>query len=235
MTASRRDERWPDPRFVPVADHAVLVCFADEIDDDAHRSVLALDRALAVTGVPGVREVVPALVNLLVDFDPLVTDHRGIEAAVRSLRSAGGSAAATPNRHEVEVCYDHEVAPDLADVATARGLTPADVIAAHVAGSYRVQMYGFAPGYAYLSGVDEAIQVPRKPVAVRDVPAGSVIIAGSQCLITTLDMPTGWSVIGRSPTRILPTDLDEPFLFDPGDVVRFVPVERSELDEVGRA
>ena len=81
----------------------------------------------------------------------------------------------------------------------------------------------------------EAIRVARKPTAVRDVPAGSVIIAGSQCLITTLDMPTGWSVIGRSPTRILPTDLDEPFLFDPGDEVRFVRIARNEFDRRERA
>ncbi len=232
MSAGRaRDvERWPEPRFVPVADHAILVCVADEIDDEAHGSVLTLDRALAASSIPGVRAVVPALVNLLVEFDPELTDHGAVERAVRALRSGGSPPPSAPACHEVEVCYDHDVGPDLADVATACDLTSDDVVAAHLGGTYRVLMYGFAPGYAYLAGVVDAIRVPRKPTAVRDVPAGSVIIAGTQCLITTLDMPTGWSVIGRSPTRILPTDLDEPFLFDPGDEVRFVRIERDELD-----
>jgi inhibitor of KinA len=61
---------------------------------------------------------------------------------------------------------------------------------------------------------------------VRDVPAGSVIIAGPQCLVTTLTMPTGWSIIGRSPTRILTGDPERPFLFDVGDRVTF---ERIDL------
>jgi inhibitor of KinA len=47
------------------------------------------------------------------------------------------------------------------------------------------------------------------------------MIAGPQCLITTLPMPTGWWVIGRTPLRVLDADAEQPFLFDPGDRVRF--------------
>ncbi len=90
-------------------------------------------------------------------------------------------------------------------------------------------MYGFAPGYAYLSGVPEAIHLPRKPAAVRGYPVGSVMIAGAQCLITTLPMPTGWWVIGRTPLRVLDTDARRPFLFEPGDRVRFVRVGGEAL------
>ena len=59
-------------------------------------------------------------------------------------------------------------------------------------------MYGFAPGYAYLSGLPRRCGSTASPAPVRDVPAGSVIIAGGQCLITTLTMPTGWWIIGHS-------------------------------------
>ncbi|WP_152971037.1 carboxyltransferase domain-containing protein, partial [Rhizobium ecuadorense] len=59
---------------------------------------------------------------------------------------------------EVEVCYDPDLAPDLAAVAEASGLSPEDVISAHLSGDYSVFLYGFAPGYAYLAGVPEAIQ-----------------------------------------------------------------------------
>ena len=82
-------------------------------------------------------------------------------------------------------------------------------------------MYGFAPGYAYLSGVPEAIRVPRKTAALRDIPAGSVLIAGAQCLVTTLTMPTGWSIIGHSADRILMDDAENPFRFAVGDIVSF--------------
>jgi inhibitor of KinA len=95
-------------------------------------------------------------------------------------------------------------------------------------------MYGFAPGYAYLAGVPDAIRLPRKPAPLRGIPAGSVIIAGPQSLVTTLTMPTGWWIIGHSPTRILSEDPERPFLFDVGDTVRFRRIVRTEHDERSR-
>jgi len=62
------------------------------------------------------------------------------------------------------------------------------------------------------------------------VPGGSVLIAGPQCLVSTLTMPTGWWVIGRSPTRILTGDEDRPFLFDVGDRVSFRRIDRATYE-----
>lgn len=218
------------PEFTPVADHALLVEFATEIGDAANAAVVALDRAITRHVPVGVVEVVPAFVNLLVDFDPVVTDHSAVEAAVRDLLAHPADRDATPRRHTVQVCYDVDVAPDLDAVSDVSGLSVDEVIELHLAGDYRVAMYGFAPGYAYMAGVDPAIQVPRKPAPVRGVAAGSVIIAGPQCLVTTIEMPTGWSVIGRSPTRILRPDADRPFLFEPGDRVRFERIDRATYE-----
>jgi inhibitor of KinA len=56
------------------------------------------------------------------------------------------------------------------------------------------------------------------------------MIAGGQCLITTLPMPTGWWVIGATRTPVLRPDNPEPFLFRPGDRVRFIRQERTAFD-----
>lgn len=220
------------PRLVPVADRAVLVEFGPAADEAVHDAVLALDRALGAAPIPGVLESVPAMVNLLVVFDPLLTDHVTVSAALRPMLAAPKAAPATVAAHDIPVCYDLSVAPDLAAVAQARGMTPDAVIAAHLAGDYSVWMYGFAPGYAYLSGTPDPIRLPRKTAPVRGVPAGSIIIAGGQCLITTLTMPTGWWIIGRSPARILTGDPARPFLMGVGDRVRF---RRIGLDGLGAA
>ncbi len=217
------------PRFRAVADHALLVSFGDEISDAVSAEVLALDRALQDTPPGGVTECIPAMVNLLIDFDPLETDHAQLQRSVEGLLGRPLDERLQPTERVVEVCYDPDLAPDLTAVAETTGLSPDEVIEAHLSGDYQVRMYGFAPGYAYMSGVPKALRVPRKPAAVREVPAGSVIIAGGQCLVTTLTMPTGWSVIGRSPTRILTDDAEHPFLFDVGDRVRFVRVARAAL------
>ena len=217
------------PRFRPVADHALLVELADELSDDVNRAVIALDSAIADAGIDGVGEVIPAMVNLMVTFDPLETDHAAVERAIGSLFPIGQSASANAARHVVDVCYGDEFGPDLSAVAKACGMSSDAVINAHVSADYRVCMYGFAPGYAYLSGVPEIIRVPRKSAPVRDIRAGSILIAGPQCLATTLIMPTGWSIIGYTPTRILRSDPVRPFLFDVGDTVTFRRIGRDAL------
>ncbi len=218
------------PTFTPVADHALLVSFGTTVSDNASATVLALDRALTKACPVGLRESVPAFVNLLIDFDPLITDHTEIRHAVVRLLQTASATATTPTLHEVAVCYDGPFANDLEAVAQATGMSTEAVIACHLQGDYRVRMYGFAPGYAYLSGVPAAMQVPRKPAAVRGIAAGSVIVAGPQCLVTTLNMPSGWSVVGRSPTRILTNSEQAPFLFEVGDQVRFRRIALADFE-----
>lgn len=222
------DEHFPC--FRAVAGHAVLAEFGDAISDTVRGAVAHLDAVLGAERFAGFVEAVPAYAGLLVLFDPLVTDHARAEAALRDMLNLPGPPARTPVTHVVTVCYDGDLAPDLAAVARAAGLSEDGVIAAHLAADYTVAMYGFAPGYAYLSGVPHALHLPRKPVARRGVAAGSVIIAAAQCLVTSLTMPTGWWIIGRSPTRVLRDDPDRPFLFDVGDIVRFRRIARADFD-----
>ncbi|MFT4150274.1 MAG: allophanate hydrolase subunit 1 [Paracoccaceae bacterium] len=222
------------PLFRPVAEHSLLVEFGDRIDPEVHARVLHLDRALAARPFPGFAEAVPAYAALLIRFDPLLADHETARQAATALLEAEGEAGTKPRLHEIPVCYDGDLAPDLAEVARLAGLSAEAVVAAHLAGDYQVYMYGFAPGYAYLAGVPEAIRLPRKPAAVRGIAAGSVVIAGPQCLVSTLTMPTGWWIIGRSSVRILTGDEERPFLFDVGDRVRFRRISRAAFEAAGR-
>lgn len=216
------------PRFRPVADRAVLVEFGETISPETHDQVLNLDRLLAAHPIPGATEAIPAYVNLLVTFDPLQTDHETITAALETLLHRPAAPRRAGQRHSIRICYDD--APDLADVARQTGLTRDQVIAAHLAGQYEVWLYGFAPGYAYLAGVPPALHLPRKHAALRDVPSGSVIIAGGQCIITTLTMPTGWWIIGASPDPVLRDDPARPFRFEVGDRLRFQRISRAQFD-----
>lgn len=222
------------PRCRAVADHAVLIEFGDVISRDVHDQVRRLDATLATSPFEGFTEAVPAYASVLIGFDPLVTDHERVEAALSTRLEERSATHQKGASREVLVCYEDEYAPDLQQIAVLSGLSTEDVIKAHLSGSYSVFMYGFAPGYAYLAGVPEAIQQPRKPTAIRDIPAGSVMIAGPQCLVTTLKMPTGWWIIGRSPTQILLDDIDRPFLFDVGDDVIFRKIDRATFEAADR-
>jgi allophanate hydrolase subunit 1 len=43
-------------------------------------------------------------------------------------------------------------------------------------------------------------------------------------------LPGGWNIIGRTPARLFDVARPEPFLFQPGDTVRFEPIPNDEYD-----
>jgi len=217
--------------FKHVADFGVLVIFSDALSDAAHDTVLALDQALSWDMPKGAIETVPALVNLMVVFDPLVTDHGAVQSHVERHLTHLKPAHSTGKTCKVDVCYDGPFGPDLDAVAAATDLSRDAVINIHLGATYRVLMFGFAPGYGYMGGVPEAIQLPRKTAPLMGMPKGAVMIAGPQCLVTTLEMPSGWQIIGRSPTDILTQDETQPTLFGVGDEVVF---NRISLDDFDR-
>jgi inhibitor of KinA len=210
------------PQFRAVGEAALLVELGDRIDDAINRRILALDALVAKVRPAGVVELVPAYASLLLHFDPVVTDHAAVEQAVRELVPMAVPGVLEGRERVIPVRYD---GPDLEAAAERLGLAPAELVSRHLAGQFRVYMCGFAPGYAYLGTLDPALQLPRKLEIVRDVPAGSLIIAGAQCIVTTQTMPTGWWRIGRSDMTLFAPELVEPFLLAPGDWVRFAVVD----------
>ncbi len=207
------------PLFRAVGEAALQVELGDRIDDAVNRRILALDALLARDLPAGVTETVPAYAALLLHFDPLVTDHGAVEQAVRGLVPKAVAGVLEERERVIPVRYD---GPELHAAAERLGLAAETLVERHLAGLYRVYMCGFAPGYAYLGSLDETLRLPRKLEIVRDVPAGTLIIAGAQCIVTTQTMPTGWWRIGRSDATLFEPSLAMPFLLAPGDRVRFV-------------
>ncbi len=220
----------PQPVVQPVGDTAILVSFGDSIDPAVFDHILALEAALLADPPPGLVETVPAYATLLLILDPLVTDGEALAAAALAVSARTTGVTAADTLHHIPMCTDADLAPDLADAADRLGLSPETLIDTHLATEFRVYMYGFAPGYAYMDGVAPALRLPRKAVPVRSRPPGTIMIAGGQCLITTLPMPTGWWVIGATRTPVLRPDDAQPFLFQPGDRVRFTRQSRTDFD-----
>lgn len=98
-------------------------------------------------------------------------------------------------------------------------------------------MIGFAPGFAYLGGLPERIHTDRRPDPRMKTPPSSVSIGGKQAGISPpFALPSGWHLLGRTPVRTYdPGRADRPFLFEPGDAVRFVPVSAAEYHDMVRA
>jgi inhibitor of KinA len=83
-------------------------------------------------------------------------------------------------------------------------------------------MIGFTPGFPYMGKLEDGLATPRLETPRTRVPAGSVGIAGAQTGIYPIDSPGGWRLIGQTSMRLMDISASEPFLFAPGDTVRFI-------------
>lgn len=199
-------------RLLPCGDAALLV-EVDSLDE-----AVGLHAALAASPPPGVLETVPAARTVLVRFDGARTDISEVQSAVLAATPLPAAERAA-EMVELPVVYD---GPDLSEVSALTGLTAAEVIRLHLEPEYEVAFCGFAPGFGYLTGLDERLQVKRRNVPRTTVPAGAVGLAGEFTGVYPRASPGGWQLIGRTDAALWDADRDPPALLRPGVRVRFM-------------
>ena len=222
------------PKFLPCGDTALCVEFGDQVDRKVSARVLALADRIEAAALPGIIELVPTFRSLLIHYDPSVLSQKELTVQLGSFTSSL-DATETPGRvWHLPACYDPEVAPDLDDVATRTGLTPADVVQRHSATTFHVYMIGFLPGFPYLGDLPPELALPRRENPRTKVPAGSIAIATALSSIYALESPGGWHLIGRTPARLWDLRRESPVLLRAGDKIVFKPVPVAEYEELER-
>jgi KipI family sensor histidine kinase inhibitor len=202
-------------RFLPAGPSAVLV------EVDGPEEVFSLAAEIGRRRQEGWREtlvdVVPGATTVLLDG---VTgpDDLAAEMATWKLRPVDPGRVETV---EIGCRYD---GPDLADVARFWGIPETQVVDIHTSLDHRVAFCGFSPGFAYIDGLGERWQVPRRPAPRTTVPAGSVGLGGTYTGIYPRSSPGGWQIIGHTDAELWDPDGDPPALLVPGASVRFVAI-----------
>jgi inhibitor of KinA len=219
-----------DLEFRPASDQSLLVYLGERITLDAHLRVRKLVCSLDADPIAGVRNLHPAYCSLLVDFDARKWNHGGLEEILRE-RLTHLEAIALPPARELEIptCYGEEFGPDLDEVASLHGITPARAVELHASVSYVVYFLGFVPGFAYLGELPEELAMARLAAPRRKTPAGSVAIADRQTGVYPIATPGGWRVIGRTPVAMFRRDRENMSFLNMGDRVRFAPISSAEF------
>jgi len=225
-------------RVRDVADGAILVEYPEAGEDEANRAAVALSAFLGRRYPPGegLLDRIPGARTLFCEFDPLRVSHEAIRRAIESAAPAadvGAGAGPAPRVHRIPVRYGEEAGEagaDLRALAGAAGMDEAGFASLHASAGYRVAFLGFAPGFAYLTGLPEALRFPRLPTPRTRVPAGSLAIAGPYSGIYPNAGPGGWNLIGSAAARLFDPRRDPPALLLPGDRVIFDPLG-SEVEE----
>jgi KipI family sensor histidine kinase inhibitor len=193
------------------------------LEFDSTAEVLAWNDALREADLLGVLDIVPASRTVLLKLaGPRYREPTRLRLSKLRIEQVAADDDTAPIDQradvEIEVIYD---GADLEEVARLSGLTPDEVVAAHTAAPMRVGFGGFAPGFAYLVGGDERLNVPRRADPRTRVPAGSVAIAGEFSSVYPRESPGGWQLIGRTDAPMWDIDRDPPALLTPGMWVRF--------------
>ncbi|RUO62147.1 5-oxoprolinase subunit PxpB [Pseudidiomarina insulisalsae] len=212
-------------QFQTAAPDALMVSFAQQIQLQINQKVQQLAARLRHE-VAGVFEVVPSYQTLLVYYDILQLNERQLrhllEPIVNEVLSSDTEAQDEKAQlHTIDVCYDPELAADLKAAAQFLNSSVDEVAALHSATTYHVYALGFAPGFAYLGDVPQALRMPRHDSPREKVPKGSVAIAGQQTAIYPRTSPGGWQIIGRA--------VHWPRL-QAGDKVKFQSISRADYD-----
>jgi KipI family sensor histidine kinase inhibitor len=225
----------------PLGETTLLLRFGERIDDVLNARVHAAAAALQAAALRGVTDLVPAYAALAIEYAPQAWAV-GEGPAWRQLADAVRAVLIAPPAHVehpaativIPVCYGGEQGPDLGALAAHCGLSENAVIARHAAGEYRVAMLGFAPGFAYLIGLDPTLQMPRRTNPRLRVARGSIGIGGAQTGIYPSELPGGWRLIGRTPLALFDPLHEPASAVAAGDRVRFRAIDAREFDALER-
>lgn len=216
------------PEFRVVGDRGLLVEYGAEIALDINLKVRGAASVLAKSQLPGIVEIIPAYRSLLIAYDPLITNVDKIREFSLLVDSQIEELDVPPPKLvDIPVAYGGDFGPDIGFVAKLHDLTIDDVVKLHSGVVYQIYMIGFTPGFPFLGGLPEILNTPRMETPRTAVPAGSVGIANNQTGIYPVESPGGWRIIGRTPLKLFDPARKDPFLYEPGDSIKFVPVSEE--------
>ena len=226
------------PRLLPLGDSAWSIEFGTRIDPALHARVLGLAQALNTARQcdasewSGIVDIVPTFRSLTVHYDPLRVEGERLGESLLQLASASGKASHQGKHWRIPVCFDADLAPDLDDLAQAKGLTREAVIRLLSEARFQVYMIGFMPGFPYMGGLPAALEMPRLSSPRKAVPARSLAVAGSMCAVYPWESPGGWRLLGRTPIPMFSAkEVEAPSLLASGDRVRWQSIDRATYVE----
>jgi len=218
--------------ILPQGDRCLILVFGQDIQVDTGRRCALAAAALRAARLSGITDIVPTFNTVALHFQP---EGLGKGAGIAQLASevnhvldaamSQEQITSSGKQVEIPVCYGGEHGPDLQAVADYCKLDPAEVIRLHSHEPAYVFMLGFAPGAPYIGVHDPKLSIGRRDTPRTLLPAGSVAIANLQTMIYPNASPGGWNIIGATPVVLFDPTQDPPTLLQPGDTVKFVPID----------
>lgn len=222
------------PRIEVVAIDCLMLRLFDDIAESNMPWMLAASERLRASFAGQLIDLVPSYTTLMVHYDGLaLSPAQARELIAEALTDLHPETRNSGQCHVLPVWYDLSVGPELSLLATRAGCSVSDVIRRHSEHEYQVFALGFAPGFAFMGLVEEALAAPRLNTPRKRVASGSVGIAERQTAAYPAQSPGGWNLIGRTPSALFDREREGYSLMQPGDTVQFAPITHAEFIRLG--
>ena len=172
-------------RFERYGDRAHLAKI-EHIDASHHQDLLAYLRTH-----PSVADVV------LAEKHVMVVPHDGHAFEEEHVVKPGAKGAAEAHARSFTVPIRWNGA-DLREAAATLGVAPEELPRRYMEQVYTVSFLGFLPGFAYLRGLPQALELPRRAQVRPRVPAKAFAVGGPYVGIYPQESPGGWWLLGEA-------------------------------------
>jgi inhibitor of KinA len=221
------------PQIKPMGDRAILIEFQPEINEKSLNKLLSFKEIIEKELIEDKVEVINTYHSLLIVY---VSTIENIYDKVFALKELVSKANIGKNINSqifhIPVCYDEEFGLDLELISMENNLKIPDIIQLHTTPIYTVYFTGFLPGFLYLGGLDEKLQISRKSSPRMKVEKGAVGIGENQTGIYPKTSPGGWQIIGNSPMTFFDKNRNPPCIISSGDKVKFYSVSKSQYFQI---
>lgn len=191
----------------------------DQLEITVESPAIAQALAGAIRDMDLAEDVVAGLSSVCIRVHP--SHASDVEKHLAEYSGEALSAPESRDLIEVHIRYGGENGPDLDLICTSLSLASDAFIEMHTSCEHRVEMIGFTPGFAYISGLPDSVKIPRLSQPRPRVAAGSVGISADFTGLYALAGPGGWPLIGRTEDQLFDASSDKPFRLSPGHRVKF--------------
>ncbi len=213
-------------------DRAILVEWPPKIDKSILRDIMLFKSKIISDNNKNRLELRSAYNSLLIVYKEAVCFEAEIEV-LRTMYSSGSvETSLTSKLWKIPVCYEDDYALDLQYISNAKGISKEAIIQKHSEVVYTVYFIGFLPGFLYLGGLNEDLEIPRKSTPRLKIEKGAVAIGGNQTGVYPIESPGGWNIIGNSPIEFFNSKNNPPCFAKAGDQIQFIPVKISTYDKI---
>ena len=200
--------------------------FGDFLILKSHPELAAVARSIFDAKLDFVDEVIATEVEVCVAVNRPFDSE--IQSAIEALDFADNNDSKVAV-HELGIFFSDEF-DDWPAINKHTGLSQDQYIHRLLDCEFRIAMIGFLPGFVYLGGLPDELQVPRKSSPATRTHPSTFAIGGKYGGIYALPSAAGWNCVGRIAERLFDPNQLPPLSVSQGDVVKLKRLDAAGFD-----